>query len=122
MHEIELTQSELRPGEIRLQRDCGLIGHYRLLLPANQFEDVAEIVVRGRHAGVEAKRGGERRGRWFKLPDGEHRDAKIMLGRRYAWIELDRTLEQWDSLSMASRVDQTNALACATMGFARLRR
>ena len=55
------------------------IARHRLALLAQAVEDIGEIVVRARKAGVEAESGGEWLDRLFQTPCGHHRDAEVMV-------------------------------------------
>ena len=79
LRQIEHAEAHLGGDEIRLERDRRLIARHRLALLAHTVEDVGEIVVRAREAGVEAESDGEWLNRLFQKPCGRHRDAEVMV-------------------------------------------
>ena len=79
LRQIEHAEAHLGDDEIWLQRDRRVIARHRPALLAHTVEDVGEIVVRAREAGVEAESGGERLNRLFQKPCGRHRDAEVMV-------------------------------------------
>ena len=109
----------MRLDQVGLQRDCGLIPLDRPRLLAEGVENVAETIVRGRDAGVEAKGGGKRPGRLFDPPGRQQGEAEVVVRRGYSRIELDRSLQQGDRLIEASLMDQAHAVAGKPKGFAR---
>ncbi len=109
----------MRLDEGGLQRDCGLILLDCSRLLAKSVENIAETIVRGRDAGVEAKGGAERPGRLFDPPDRQQGKAKVVVRRGDGRIEPDRSLQQGDRLIEASRMDQSRAVAGKPNGFVR---
>jgi hypothetical protein len=76
--QVECAKPQLDVDEIRLQRDRRLIARHRLVDLALALEDIAEVAVSRRQAGVQTESGGECIGRLFWPPRGHQGHAEVM--------------------------------------------